>query len=121
MQYVRNIPNVNNIGYMDATLRMLVGIALIAPALMQVPHSTWGFVGVSALLSIYPFVTAICRWDPMYQLFDVRSTKETLRQEQIIEAYLEVSRQYVRSLAGTTNVGSGNSAANDESQSRQCA
>lgn len=114
----RNLPNVNNIGYIDASLRVALGVGALSPALMQVPHNGWNFVAISALLSIYPLLTAVYRWDPLYQLFDIRSTKESIPQENRIEEYLEVSRQYLSSLTGTSKLNSSDPAANDGGQQR---
>lgn len=123
MKHVKNIPTVYNIGYIDALLRALLGMAMLSPALLQVPKNFSEFeaAAVLALFSIYPLISAIIRWDPLYQLLDFRSTKEAVTQEQIIEQFLDKSRQFFRSLSGTTKVQSQGIAANDEIKHRKSA
>jgi len=121
MTHVKNIPSVYNVGYIDAFLRALLGLAMLSPALMQVPKNYLEFAAILALFSIYPIISAIYRWDPLYQLFDIRSTKETIAKEQIIEQFLDKSRQFFGSLSGTTNVHIQGMAANDEIENRRSA
>ena len=57
-----------NVGTVDKILRILVGIALLAlalvPSAMQTP---WGFIG------IVPLATALMSWCPAYTLLGIRT------------------------------------------------
>ena len=51
-----------NVGTVDRTLRMIVGLALIAAA--ATGHFTpWGYIGV------VPLATGLVSWCPAYRLF----------------------------------------------------
>jgi len=121
MKHVKNIPNVYNVGYIDALLRAFLGVAMLLPLLLQAPKNYVEAAVVLALFSVYPIISALYRWDPLYQLFDIRSTKEAVTKEQVIEQFLEKSRQFFRSLSGTTKVQVQVMAANDEIKHRQSA
>lgn len=118
MKDIRNILNVHNVGYSDAAIRGMLGMAALYPVFMQL--QTWG-ASLAALLSIYPLLTAICRWDPFYELFNFATTKVRVARERQIERFLELSRQYFRSLAGTERLDTDLPAANDHVQQRKSA
>jgi len=119
MHKVRNIPNVNNVGYIDATIRLLVGVSALLPIFLQIPQNAWDYATILALLSIYPLSTAICRWDPVYELSNIRSTKDAVSAERDIEALLDVSKHFVSSMLGIRKLENANVAANDEMQYRK--
>lgn len=57
-----------NVGKLDKTLRIVVGLALIALALTQT-IGWWGFVGV------VPLATALISFCPLYRLVGVRTCR----------------------------------------------
>ena len=57
-----------NIGKLDKTLRIAVGLALIALALTQT-IGWWGFAGV------VPLTTALISFCPLYRLVGVRTCR----------------------------------------------
>lgn len=59
-----------NVGGIDRILRIVVGIALIAFALLSGhEYAVWGWVGV------VPLATGFIRWCPAYLPFGIRSGK----------------------------------------------
>lgn len=73
---VQKLEVVQNIGLIDRTIRFVVGGAILGSisAYLHTTGSTmldWhAYIG---LASIYPFMTAILGWDPLYQMFGTRS------------------------------------------------
>ncbi|MGB5494612.1 MAG: DUF2892 domain-containing protein [Sedimenticolaceae bacterium] len=59
-----------NIGTIDRTLRVIVGLALIA---LSVTGTTgpWGWIG------IVPLVTALVSWCPAYTLLGIKTCKSS--------------------------------------------
>lgn len=103
MPKINKIPNVSNVGYIDSLFRLGIGIAALSPVMLQQTYSP-AINSILALISIYPILTSILRWDPFYELLDIRSTRETVKSEQSIEDFLERSRLYLRALATTSHV-----------------
>lgn len=65
---------IQNMGWLDRALRFLIGIALIVYVLMIVSNnSTLGNYIYLPIIAIYPLMTAILGWDPLYHLGHVRS------------------------------------------------
>jgi hypothetical protein len=67
---------IQNIGWLDRVIRVLVGAAmLVYPAYLiltsDTAQSPW--LLYSMLLSVYPWLTGIVGFDPIYALFLVRS------------------------------------------------
>lgn len=120
MQHINKIPNVTNVGYIDSLVRLAIGIGALTPALLQI-SSVGEFSSVLALVSIYPLLTAGLRWDPIYEIVNVRSTHETLISEQVIEDFLERSRLYLLSFTGVNQINNDSAATNDESSQRKSA
>ncbi|MGJ3261066.1 MAG: YgaP family membrane protein [Rhodospirillales bacterium] len=59
-----------NVGSIDRILRIVVGVALIAFALLSGHElAVWGWIGV------VPLATGLIRWCPAYLLFGVRTCK----------------------------------------------
>lgn len=77
MKYIREKLRVpQNLGWMDRVIRILVGsVMLLYPVyLVLITESTqaqWPFY--SMLLSIYPWLTGIVGYDPIYKLFSFRT------------------------------------------------
>ena len=57
-----------NIGTLDRTLRIGIGLALIA-------LSTTGAVGPWGWIGIVPLVTGLFRWCPAYALFGIKTRR----------------------------------------------
>lgn len=57
-----------NMGSVDRGLRVVIGIALIALALMG-PQSPWGWIG------LVPLATASIGWCPLYRVLGVRTCR----------------------------------------------
>lgn len=57
-----------NEGTLDRTLRILVGIALIAMALTG-PQVAWGWLGV------IPLATGLIGWCPLYTMLGIKTCK----------------------------------------------
>jgi hypothetical protein len=70
-----------NIGTIDRTVRAVIGVALLASLFIasRTTETFFGFTSeefpyyVVALAAIYPALTAIFGWDPIYQVLRVRS------------------------------------------------
>ncbi|RMD78290.1 MAG: DUF2892 domain-containing protein [Gammaproteobacteria bacterium] len=61
-----------NLGLADRVLRGLLGMALITQVLLvEGPPSAWQLYGV--LAGLYPALTALLGWDPVYELAGLRS------------------------------------------------
>lgn len=56
-----------NLGYIDRTLRVGVGaIAILSVLALQEPGTTLGWLGLIPLLAVYPIVTGLIAFDPVY-------------------------------------------------------
>lgn len=53
-----------NIGTWEMGIRFLLGAALLSAAMFDVDAAVW-----IALFAIYPVITAIMAWDPLYAVF----------------------------------------------------
>ncbi len=53
-----------NVGTLDRILRVIVGLALIAFAVLQ-PDVSWAWIG---WIGIVPILTAVAGWCPAYRL-----------------------------------------------------
>ncbi len=67
---------IQNVGWLDRVVRVLVGMAmLVYPAVMiltsETEQSPW--LLYSMLLSIYPWLTGIVGFDPIYEQFVIRT------------------------------------------------
>ena len=70
----RNIQVVQNIGLADRLIRFFGGGALLSwGSLSLVLGSTPVLATVAILLAVYPLMTTVMGWDPMYQLFGTRT------------------------------------------------
>jgi len=55
-----------NVGTIDRSLRIIIGIVLISLAFIG-PQTAWGWVGV------IPLATALIGWCPLYKIFGISS------------------------------------------------
>ncbi|MBI3775181.1 MAG: DUF2892 domain-containing protein [Gammaproteobacteria bacterium] len=67
---------IQNVGWLDRMVRVVVGIAMLAyPAYMiltsETEHSPW--LLYSMLFSVYPWLTGIVGFDPVYAQFVIRT------------------------------------------------
>jgi hypothetical protein len=66
---------IQNMGWLDRVLRAVAGAALLAFAMTAMMASnenlTWALYAV--LASVYPLLTAIVGWDPIYEMMTVRT------------------------------------------------
>lgn len=60
----------HNVGSLDRTLRIIVGLVLIAMVFVG-PHTPWGWIG------LIPLATALVNWCPLYQVLGLRTNKRT--------------------------------------------
>ena len=59
----------SNVGGIDRSLRILIGLALIASIFVG-PQTPWGWIGV------VPLATALIGWCPLYTLFGWNTGKK---------------------------------------------
>ncbi len=76
MERIRNrLGVVYNVGLLDRVVRFIGGFALLtagAIGMSMTPTiTTWESVAI--LVSVYPVMTAILGWDPLYALFGART------------------------------------------------
>lgn len=74
---------VENLGWPDRAIRLVIGTALVVVPLtiitVNIPRidlgvaSLSGWLYVSILVAVYPFLTTVLGWDPLYSLFKVCS------------------------------------------------
>ena len=73
---------IENMGWLDRIIRMIVGtVLIIVPMIFLAIYSMrldegnsvspWWYVGM--LVSLYPFWTSSIGWDPVYDLFNLRT------------------------------------------------
>lgn len=75
------IPNPYNIGFIDRSLRFIIGGILLGSVFYLTPTAMINILGSEILLmkllpivSIYPLLTAWIGWDPFYHLANIRSS-----------------------------------------------
>ena len=75
------IPNPYNIGFIDRSLRFIIGGVLLGSVFYLSPAamiSVFGFelmlMKLLPIISIYPLLTAWIGWDPFYHLANIRSS-----------------------------------------------
>jgi hypothetical protein len=61
-----------NVGGFDRILRAVVGVALIAWAILGIPASGWSYLG---WLGIVPLFTAAIGWCPAYVPFGIKTCR----------------------------------------------
>ena len=75
------IPNPYNIGFIDRSLRFILGGVLLGSAFYLTPAAVVSIAGYDMMLmkllpivSIYPLLTAWLGWDPLYHLARINSS-----------------------------------------------
>lgn len=82
-QTYETISKPHNIGPLDTAVRLaLAGGGLYALTLGAGQVSAWN--SVLALLAVYPLVTAICRWDPLYDFAGIRTRRGQFHESQLL-------------------------------------
>jgi len=74
----QQLGTVQNLGLNDRVIRgviaaLMIGLPSLDLALGGILGGIFGWHGYVILLSIYPALTAILGWDPLYSLFQIRS------------------------------------------------
>ena len=69
-----NMPPAENIGLVDRMVRFFGGGALMTFGVLSALLTGHDVISaIAILLAVYPLMTAIMGWDPLYQLFGVRT------------------------------------------------
>jgi hypothetical protein len=75
-----SLPNPYNVGTIDRAIRFVIGGVLIGSVFFVNPASILTFQGLDIalykllpLIGIYPALTAWLGWDPVYNIFNIRS------------------------------------------------
>lgn len=61
-----------NVGGVDRILRIVVGVALIAFALVGPAEISWKWAG---WIGVIPLVTGLLAWCPLYTVFGIKTCK----------------------------------------------
>lgn len=83
----KNAHPIENIGLVDRVIRLLLGAGLIGTSYVYLAHlqqqlGVWDiWASYAILFSIYPMMTAMLGWDPLYALFNVRTCGDTGRHQ----------------------------------------
>jgi len=74
---------VQNLGLADRVLRLFMSIVFLAGPLihLQITGELMSWHALVALLSIYPFMTAMLGWDPLYSMLGTQSCRLTGRNQ----------------------------------------
>lgn len=102
---------VQNLGLYDRCLRVLAGVILLGGSVahLVLADSMVSWHAYTSLLSIYPFLTGILGWDPLYEMAEVRSCQLTGRNqcgtfpyelESVLGGTPQPEEEYDHSLAG---------------------
>lgn len=76
MERIRNrLGVVYNIGLFDRAIRFIGGFALLAAGAvgMSITPTITTWEALAVLVAVYPIMTSILGWDPLYALFGARS------------------------------------------------
>lgn len=80
MKLVSYFGAAQNMGLVDRVLRFILGLALIVVVLMELGNGeALGMYAYLPIIAIYPLMTAILGWDPLYHLGHVRSCQASGR------------------------------------------
>lgn len=75
----KKLRTMRNVGFIDRILRGVIAVLVIGLPLAYGGSFSWH--GYVILLGIYPALTAILGWDPLYALFNVRSCGSSQRNQ----------------------------------------
>lgn len=80
LNLIKHLPTVQNLGLYDRIIRGVIAALMIGlPPLNLINGGLFDWHGYVMLLGIYPALTAILGWDPIYALFNIRSCGGTAR------------------------------------------
>ena len=70
----QSLSAVQNLGWLDRIVRFVVGSTLIAIVLMELRQgSTLGWQAILPIIAIYPLLSSILGWDPLYATGHIKS------------------------------------------------
>ncbi len=70
----QSIGPVQNLGWLDRTVRLIVGAALMAVALLEVGQgSPLGWQAYLPIIAAYPLFSGLFGWDPLYAAGHIKS------------------------------------------------
>lgn len=70
----QKIDAVQNLGWIDRSLRMIIGWAIIAVAYADLSQGAMvGWHSYALVVSVYPILTALIGWDPLYSTKNLKS------------------------------------------------
>lgn len=70
-----NIPDIHNIGLVDRTIRFAIGGVLFSAGALSEVLTFWETV--SMIVALYPLLTSVIGWDPVYQFAEYRSGRNS--------------------------------------------
>ena len=71
---------VQNLGWLDRTVRLIIGAALIAVVLFELGQgNTLGWQAYLPIVAIYPLLSGMLGWDPLYATGHVKSCDTSSR------------------------------------------
>ena len=80
LNLIKHLPTVQNLGLYDRSRRRVIAALMIGlQPLNLINGGLFDWHGYVMLLGIYPALTAILGWDPIYALFNIRSCGGTAR------------------------------------------
>jgi hypothetical protein len=73
---------IQNVGWMDRIVRVLIGAALVAVVFVDIYEGQpLGWDAYLPLLAIYPLITAILGWDPLYSAGHIKTCDGSKRNQ----------------------------------------
>ena len=72
---IRNLGVVQNLGLFDRMFHLIIGIAMLGGSALHlyIFDVSVSWHGYAFLLSVYPLMSAILGWDPLYAIFHAHS------------------------------------------------
>jgi len=83
MQLVhKQLGAIQNMGWLDRVVRIILGFALLGVVYMDLKNGvSLGWYAILPIISIYPFMTGILGWDPLYAASHVKSCDTSQRNQ----------------------------------------
>lgn len=86
--------SVTNLGTYDRVLRYLLAVTLLAPAFVISETGTLDWLALPVLASIYPTLTAVTGWDPIYHWMGLSTVRENYAPIDPVQTVETVVRRY---------------------------
>ena len=86
--------NVRNLGLFDRTSRVLLAAAMFAPIFANAVPGPLGVWTLAPLLAIYPLLTALLGWDPLYDGMGISTAKHTPEPIDAVQTLANLIRLY---------------------------